>query len=67
MPYDEILYTTRERWAIGKQGLYAQVDQTDNSGMHYAKHTIAMNLSAEDAQTGINAFLNKMAPVWKAR
>ena len=53
--------------AIGKQGFYAQVDQTDNSAMHYAKHTITMNLSAEDAQTGIEAFLNKKTPVWKNR
>jgi len=53
--------------AIGKQGFYAQVDQTDNNAMHYAKHTIAMNLSAKDAQHGIDAFLNKKTPIWKDR
>jgi enoyl-CoA hydratase/carnithine racemase len=53
--------------AIGKQGFYAQVDQTDNNAMHYAKHTIAMNLSAKDAQHGINAFLNKKTPIWSDR
>jgi enoyl-CoA hydratase/carnithine racemase len=52
---------------IGKQGFYAQVDQTDNNAMHYAKHTIAMNLIAEDAQHGIDAFLNKKTPVWEDR
>jgi len=53
--------------AIGKQGFYAQVDQTDINAMHYAKHTITMNLGAEDAQTGIDAFLTKETPVWKNR
>ena len=53
--------------AIGKQGFYAQVDQPDDSAMHFAKHTITMNLSAEDAQIGIEAFLNKKTPVWKNR
>ncbi len=53
--------------AIGKQGFYAQVDQLDSNAMHYAKHTITMNLSAEDAQNGIDAFLNKKTPVWKNR
>lgn len=53
--------------AIGKQGFYAQVDQTDINAMHYAKHTITMNLGAEDAQTGLDAFLTKETPVWKNR
>jgi len=53
--------------AIGKQGFYAQVDQTDINAMHYAKHTITMNLKAEDAQTGIGAFLTKQSPTWKGR
>jgi len=26
-----------------------------------------MNLGAEDAQNGINAFLNKKTPIWKDR
>lgn len=53
--------------AIGKQGFYAQVDQSDNNAMHYAKHTITMNLEAVDAQNGINAFLNKEKPSWQNR
>ena len=35
--------------------------------MNYAKHTIAMNLTAEDAQNGIAAFIEKKTPVWKNR
>jgi enoyl-CoA hydratase/carnithine racemase len=53
--------------AVGKQGFYAQLDQPDNNAMRCAKHTIAMNLSAKDAQHGIDAFLNKKTPIWKDR
>ena len=41
------------------------MDQTDAGAMHYAKHTITMNLGAEDAQGGIEAFLKKETPVCK--
>ena len=53
--------------AFGKQGFYAQVDQPDNSALHYAKHTISLNMGAEDARIGIGAFLNREEPVWKNR
>ncbi|BBO89087.1 enoyl-CoA hydratase [Desulfosarcina ovata] len=53
--------------SIGKQGLYAQADMTDAQALHYAKHTIVMNNMAEDAQTGIKAFLEKRTPEWKNR
>ncbi|UCD81326.1 MAG: enoyl-CoA hydratase [Desulfobacterales bacterium] len=63
----QIAEASRFVLAIGKQGFYAQVDQPDAAAMHYAKHTITMNLSAEDAQAGIQAFLEKERPVWKDR
>jgi enoyl-CoA hydratase/carnithine racemase len=50
---------------IGKQAFYAQVDQTDAAAWNYAKHTIALNNLAEDAQNGIKAFLNKETPEWR--
>ena len=54
--------------SIGKQGFYAQVDQTDDKALHYAKHTIVLNNTAEDAQNGIKGFLNKKPSVeWKDR
>lgn len=53
--------------AIGKQGFYAQIDASDDKAFHYAKHTIAMNLAAEDAQAGIQAFIEKRTPTWKNR
>ncbi len=64
---NQIADASRFVLAIGKQGFYAQVDQSDNHAMHYAKHTITMNLEAVDAQNGINAFLNKEKPSWQNR
>jgi enoyl-CoA hydratase/carnithine racemase len=64
---NQIAEASRFVIAIGKQAFYAQIDQTDDNAMHYAKNTITMNLSAEDAQAGIKAFLEKKAPVWKNR
>jgi len=64
---DQIAEASRFVLAIGKQGFYAQVDQPDRNAMHYAKHTITMNLAAEDAQNGIHAFLKKETPIWKDR
>ena len=53
--------------AIGKQAFYAQVDQSDNDAMDFAKQTMTMNLGAEDAQEGIKAFMEKRTPTWKNR
>jgi len=62
---NQIAEASRFVLSIGKQGFYAQVDQSDSNAMHYAKHTITMNLKAIDAQNGIKAFLNKEACVWQ--
>ncbi|UCF91333.1 MAG: enoyl-CoA hydratase [Desulfobacterales bacterium] len=64
---NQIAEASRFVLAIGKQGFYAQVDQTDDKALHYAKHTITMNLEAEDAQNGIKAFIQKKTPEWKNR
>jgi len=63
----QIAEASRFTLAIGKQGFYAQVDQPDAAAMHYAKHTITMNIGSEDAQGGIQAFIEKKKPVWKDR
>jgi len=63
----QIAEASRFVLSIGKQGFYAQVDQPDDKALHYAKHTMAMNLAAEDAQSGIQAFMEKKSPVWKNR
>ena len=53
--------------AIGKKAFYAQVDQPDEKALAYATNTITMNLTTEDAQLGIKAFLEKKKPEWKNR
>ena len=63
----QIAEASRMVLTIGKQGFYAQVDRSDEAAMNYGKHTMTMNLMAEDAQAGINAFLNKTTPEWKDR
>ena len=63
----QIAEASRFVLAIGKQGFYAQIDQSDSNAMHYAKHTITMNLQAVDAQSGISAFLNRETPEWQNR
>ncbi|NNF99597.1 MAG: enoyl-CoA hydratase [Desulfobacteraceae bacterium] len=52
---------------IGKQAFYAQIDQPDDTAWNYAKHTIALNNLAEDAQNGITAFLTKSKATWANR
>ncbi|MCP4687668.1 MAG: enoyl-CoA hydratase [Desulfobacterales bacterium] len=52
---------------IGKRAFYAQVDQADEKAFQFAKHTMTMNLAAEDAQNGIKAFMEKRPPEWKNR
>jgi len=64
----EIATASRFTLSIGKQGFYAQVDQEDDKAFQFAKHTITMNAMAEDAQNGIQAFLDKDPNVtWKNR
>jgi enoyl-CoA hydratase/carnithine racemase len=63
-----ISQASRFALSVGKQGFYAQVDQTDDKALHYAKHTIVMNNLSEDAQGGIKAFLQKKPAVkWQDR
>jgi enoyl-CoA hydratase/carnithine racemase len=52
---------------IGKRAFYAQIDQSDDKAFLYANQTIALNNLCEDAQTGIQAFLDKETPTWKNR
>ncbi|HEB31347.1 MAG TPA: enoyl-CoA hydratase [Spirochaetes bacterium] len=63
----QIAEASRYVLALGKQGFYAQVDQTDDAAFDCAANTIVRNLSAEDAQIGITAFLEKTEPKWVDR
>ena len=52
---------------IGKQAFYEQIDMGDEKALAYGARTIALNCLAEDAQTGIEAFLDRRTPEWKNR
>lgn len=52
---------------IGKRAFYDQIDQTDDKAIAYGTRTIVLNLTAEDAQNGIQAFIEKKIPEWKER
>ena len=49
---------------IGKQALYAQIDQDQPAAYDYAIEVMAATSQLPDAQEGIRAFLDKRAPKW---
>jgi enoyl-CoA hydratase/carnithine racemase len=49
----------------GKKAFYAQLDQDMSGALHAMSEEISCNLTTDDAQEGINAFLEKRPPVWK--
>ncbi len=63
----QIAEASRYVLGIGKQGFYAQVDATDEKAFQVATQTIALNMLAEDAQSGVSAFIEKKTPEWKNR
>ena len=58
----QIAEASRMVLAIGKQGFYSQVDRSDDAAMTFGKHTMTMNLMAEDAQAGISYTIIKVNP-----
>jgi enoyl-CoA hydratase/carnithine racemase len=51
----------------GKKAFYHQIDKDEESAYNYAKETIAKNCLSEDAQEGMQAFLERRKPKWKNR
>jgi enoyl-CoA hydratase/carnithine racemase len=50
---------------IGKSAYYAQVDMDQRRAYAYAKEVMSMNALAQDAQEGIDAFLERRRPIWR--
>ena len=63
----ELAQASRFTLAFGKQAFYHQVDLEEAAAYGYAKEAIAMNALAEDAQEGMQAFLEKRKPEWRDR
>jgi enoyl-CoA hydratase/carnithine racemase len=51
--------------ATGKRAFYAQVDCAEHDAYEHCKIVMADNALADDAQEGMNAFLEKRAPTWR--
>ncbi len=50
--------------AIGKEAFYRQADMTLDDAYAYASEVMVRNMLARDAEEGIDAFLEKRAPIW---
>ena len=55
---------SRKTIAIGKQAFYRQAEMGLADAYDYASEVMAHNMEAADAAEGIDAFLQKRAPVW---
>jgi enoyl-CoA hydratase/carnithine racemase len=54
--------------AFGKRLFYTQLEAGMEAAYELASETMTCNMMAEDAQDGIDAFINKQpAPPWKGR
>lgn len=52
--------------AIGKRAFYEQLDRAEPEAYEYTRQVMAANAAMDDAQEGIEAFLQKRPPVWPA-
>jgi enoyl-CoA hydratase/carnithine racemase len=53
--------------ATGKRAFYHQIEMDKVRAYEYASNVITLNLLADDAQAGINAFLQKTKPTWTGK
>lgn len=63
----EIARFSRFTLSLGKNAFYGQVDLDEKSAYGFAKEVMALNCTAEDAQEGMQAFLEKREAKWKDR
>jgi enoyl-CoA hydratase/carnithine racemase len=52
---------------IGKEGFYRQAELDLDAAYRYAAEVMETNMLAQDAEEGIDAFLEKRQPVWQDR
>ena len=53
--------------AIGKEAFYRQAELSLADAYAYTRDVMVANLAAQDAQEGINAFIDKREPTWCGR
>ena len=64
---DAILSKSPVAVRVGKEMFYKQIEMTMAEAYEYAGEVMACNMMAEDAAEGIDAFIEKRAPVWRGR
>ena len=52
--------------AIGKRAFYDQLDRSEPEAYRFTQGVMAANAAMDDAQEGVEAFLQKRPPVWPA-
>ena len=52
---------------IGKQAFYRQLEMGLDEAYDYASQVMTENMLAEDAEEGIDAFLQKRPPLWRGK
>ena len=53
--------------SIGKRAYYSQIDLDMPHAYEHCQDVMSRNATAEDAQEGMRAFLEKRRPVWRGR
>jgi enoyl-CoA hydratase/carnithine racemase len=61
----EIASASRMTLSLGKNTLYQQADMSESESYAYTQEVISMNCLTNDAQEGMQAFLEKREPAWK--
>jgi enoyl-CoA hydratase/carnithine racemase len=51
--------------ATGKKAFYAQREMSLSDAYQYASEVMVMNMLAQDAKEGIDAFIEKRKPQWQ--
>jgi enoyl-CoA hydratase/carnithine racemase len=64
---DAIVSKSRVAVSTGKQMFYKQLEMGMAEAYSYASEVMACNMMADDAAEGVDAFIEKRAPVWQGR